>query len=55
MKATERLGIAGSGVIATGLAAYAALTPRHVLWARSAVSADKARAALSRHCDRLGD
>lgn len=55
MKATERLGIAGSGVIATGLAACAARTPGHVLWARSTASADKARAALSRHCDRLGD
>jgi 3-hydroxybutyryl-CoA dehydrogenase len=55
MKATERLGIAGSGVIATGLAACAARTPGHVLWARSDESAAKARAALTRHCDRLGD
>lgn len=55
MKTTARLGIVGSGLIATGLAACAARTSSQVLWARSTASADKARAALSRHCDRLDD
>lgn len=52
---TETLGIAGSGVIATGLAACAARTDGHVLWARSETSADRARAALAKLCERLGE
>jgi 3-hydroxybutyryl-CoA dehydrogenase len=50
----ERLGIAGSGAIACGLAATAA---RHaddvVLWARSEDSADRARATVEKVCGRL--
>jgi 3-hydroxybutyryl-CoA dehydrogenase len=50
----ERLGIAGSGAIACGLAATAA---RHaddvVLWARSEPSADRARATVEKVCGRL--
>lgn len=50
----ERLGIAGSGAIACGLAATAA---RHaddvVLWARSEQSADRARATVEKVCGRL--
>ena len=50
----ERLGIAGSGAIACGLAATAA---RHaddvVLWARSEAGADRARATVEKVCGRL--
>jgi 3-hydroxybutyryl-CoA dehydrogenase len=50
----ERLGIAGSGAIACGLAATAA---RHaddvVLWARSEGSADRARGTVEKVCGRL--
>ncbi|GLS00182.1 hypothetical protein GCM10007859_01860 [Brevundimonas denitrificans] len=52
---TETLGIAGSGVIATGLAACAARTGGHVLWARSEDSADRARVVIAKVCERLGD
>lgn len=51
----ETLGIAGSGVIATGLAACVARTAGHVLWARSEASADRARAAIAKACERLGE
>jgi 3-hydroxybutyryl-CoA dehydrogenase len=50
----ERLGIAGGGAIACGLAAAAA---RHaddvVLWARSDTSADRARGTVEKVCGRL--
>jgi 3-hydroxybutyryl-CoA dehydrogenase len=46
----ERLGIAGSGVIACGLAATAARRGEVVLWARSADSADRANDAVSKAC-----
>lgn len=50
----ERLGVAGSGAIACGLAATAA---RHsddvVLWARSEESAERARATVEKVCGRL--
>ena len=50
----ERLGIAGSGAIACGLAATAA---RHsddvVLWARSEESAERARGTIEKVCGRL--
>jgi len=50
----ERLGIAGSGAIACGLAATAA---RHaddvVLWARSEQSAQRARSTVEKVCGRL--
>jgi 3-hydroxybutyryl-CoA dehydrogenase len=47
----ERLGIAGSGTIATGLAAAAAAHGEVVLWARSEVSGQRARARLGKACD----
>jgi 3-hydroxybutyryl-CoA dehydrogenase len=49
----ERLGIAGSGAIACGLAAAAARHGEVVLWARSAGSARRARADLEDICGRL--
>lgn len=51
----EKLGIAGSGAIATGLAACAARTPGHLLWARSDASAQRATKAIAKGCERLGD
>ena len=51
----EKLGIAGSGAIATGLAACAAKTPGHLLWARSDASASRAATAIAKACERLGD
>lgn len=46
----ERLGIAGAGVIACGLAAAAARAGEVVLWARSERSADRARARVEKLC-----
>jgi 3-hydroxybutyryl-CoA dehydrogenase len=43
----ERLGIAGSGVIACGLAATAAQTREVLLWARSDQSAERATTSVS--------
>ncbi|HEV2060805.1 MAG TPA: 3-hydroxyacyl-CoA dehydrogenase NAD-binding domain-containing protein [Solirubrobacteraceae bacterium] len=51
----EKLGIAGSGAIATGLAACAASGPGHVLWARSDASAARATKAIAKACERLGE
>jgi 3-hydroxybutyryl-CoA dehydrogenase len=51
----EKLGIAGSGAIATGLAACATRTPGHVLWARSDASAQRATKAIAKACERLGE
>ncbi len=51
----EKLGIAGSGAIATGLAACATRTPGHVLWARSDASASRATKAIAKACERLGE
>ncbi len=51
----EKLGIAGSGAIATGLAACAAKTPGHLLWARSDASAARATKAIAKACERLGE
>jgi 3-hydroxybutyryl-CoA dehydrogenase len=51
----ERLGIAGSGAIATGLAACATRTDGHVLWARSDASAERATKAIAKACERLGE
>jgi 3-hydroxybutyryl-CoA dehydrogenase len=51
----ERLGIAGTGAIACGLALVAARHGRVVLWARSPASADRARAVLDARCERLDD
>ena len=51
----ERLGIAGSGAIACGLAATAAKSGEVVLWARSDESAKRAQARISRNCAKLLD
>jgi 3-hydroxybutyryl-CoA dehydrogenase len=51
----ERLGIAGSGVIACGLASTAARQGEVLLWARSADSADRARAAVLKLCSKAGE
>lgn len=51
----ERLGIAGAGAIACGLAATAAANVDEVLvWARSTNSADRARVALEAACAKGG-
>jgi 3-hydroxybutyryl-CoA dehydrogenase len=49
----ERLGIAGSGAIACGLAATAAKNGEVLLWARSPESAERAHATISRNCTKL--
>ncbi len=50
----ERLGIAGAGTIACGLAVAAARSGAEVLlWARSKPSADRARTTVSKTCERL--
>jgi 3-hydroxybutyryl-CoA dehydrogenase len=46
----ERLGIAGSGAIACGLAAVAASRGEVRLWARSPESAERARQRIARFC-----
>jgi 3-hydroxybutyryl-CoA dehydrogenase len=51
----ERLGIAGAGTIACGLAATAAREGEVLLWARSDESADRARAAVTKTCSKLGE
>ena len=51
----EKLGIAGSGAIATGLAACATTSPGHLLWARSDASAARATKAVAKACEKLGD
>ena len=49
----ERVGIAGSGVIACGLAVAAAEREEVLLWARSDDSADRARARVAKVCAKL--
>jgi 3-hydroxybutyryl-CoA dehydrogenase len=49
----ERLGIAGSGAIACGLAAAAARHGEVVLWARSNGSAERARGSVQTICGKL--
>jgi 3-hydroxybutyryl-CoA dehydrogenase len=51
----EKLGIAGSGAIATGLAACATRTNGHLLWARSEASAERATKAITKACEKLGE
>ncbi len=51
----ERLGIAGSGAIACGLAATAAQHGDVLLWARSDASAQRARGAVAKWCERLSE
>jgi 3-hydroxybutyryl-CoA dehydrogenase len=49
----ERMGIAGSGVIACGLAVAAAEHDQVLLWARSDDSAERARARVVKTCSKL--
>ena len=49
----ERVGIAGSGVIACGLAVAAAEQDEVLLWARSDDSAERARARVVKTCSKL--
>jgi 3-hydroxybutyryl-CoA dehydrogenase len=51
----ERLGIAGAGTIACGLATAAARSGEVLLWARSEQSADRARASVLKICSKLED
>ncbi|MBX9801216.1 MAG: 3-hydroxyacyl-CoA dehydrogenase family protein [Caulobacteraceae bacterium] len=51
----EQLSIVGSGVIATGLAAVASRMPGHRLWARSPASSERAKRAIAKACERLGE
>ncbi|MCW3009711.1 MAG: 3-hydroxyacyl-CoA dehydrogenase family protein [Solirubrobacterales bacterium] len=51
----EHLGIAGSGAIACGLAATAARHGDVLLWARSAASAERARATVDKVVGRFKD
>jgi len=51
----ERLGIAGSGAIACGLAATAAQHGEVLLWARSEASAERARGAVGKWCGKLSE
>ena len=51
----ERLGIAGSGAIACGLAAVAAQHGDVLLWARSEGSAERARGAVAKWCGQLSE
>jgi len=52
----ERLGIAGAGAIACGLAVTAARTSQEVLlWARSPTSAQRARATVEKTCAKLSE
>jgi 3-hydroxybutyryl-CoA dehydrogenase len=50
----ERVGVAGSGAIACGLAAVAARGGEVVLWARSDASAEKARSRIAKAIERCG-
>jgi 3-hydroxybutyryl-CoA dehydrogenase len=49
----ERLGIAGAGTIACGLAVAAARVGEVMLWARSKASAERARNTVARTCGKL--
>ncbi len=51
----ERLGIAGAGAIACGLAATAARHGDVLLWARSATSAERARVSIAKLYAKLTD
>jgi 3-hydroxybutyryl-CoA dehydrogenase len=51
----ERLGVAGAGAIACGLAATAAEHGQVVVWARSGASADRARRSVEGVCEKAGN
>jgi 3-hydroxybutyryl-CoA dehydrogenase len=50
----EKLGLAGSGTIACGLAAVGALHGEVMLWARSDSSAERARSSIRKLCEKAG-
>lgn len=52
---TERLGVVGTGAIACGLAATAASRGEVVMLARSEVSAERARATVTKLCGKLDE
>ncbi|HLI59167.1 MAG TPA: 3-hydroxyacyl-CoA dehydrogenase family protein [Solirubrobacteraceae bacterium] len=51
----ERVAIAGSGTIASGLAAVAAGRGEVLVWARSQTSAERAERAVARHCEKVAE
>ncbi len=51
----ERLGIAGAGAIACGLAVTAARSGEVLLWARSSASAQRAQATVEKTCAKLAE
>ena len=51
----ERLAIAGSGTIATGLAAVGATQGEVLLWARTDASAQRAERSIATHCEKIAE
>jgi 3-hydroxybutyryl-CoA dehydrogenase len=51
----ERLAVAGSGTIASGLAAVAAAHGDVLLWARTDAAAERAERSVARHCERIAE
>jgi 3-hydroxybutyryl-CoA dehydrogenase len=51
----ERVAIAGSGTIASGLAAVAAGQGDVLVWARSQASAERAERSVAKHCEKIAD
>jgi 3-hydroxybutyryl-CoA dehydrogenase len=49
----ERVAIAGSGTIASGLAAVAAAQGDVLVWARSQASAERAERSVAKHCEKI--
>ncbi len=49
----ERVAIAGSGTIASGLAAVAAAHGEVLVWARSTESAERAERSVAKHCEKI--
>jgi 3-hydroxybutyryl-CoA dehydrogenase len=49
----ERVAIAGSGTIASGLAAVAAAQGDVLIWARSQASAERAERSVAKHCEKV--
>lgn len=51
----ETVAIAGSGTIASGLAAIAAGQGDVLVWARSEASAERAERSVARHCEKIAE
>lgn len=51
----ERVAIAGSGTIASGLAAVAAAHGEVLVWARSQGSAERAERSVAKHCEKIAE